>query len=516
MNAGSVSRTSHADARRRADAGLERLRSALARGWLQRLWYGVGLPFEGALFIARHPRLWVWAAVPGVLIALGIALAAFVFFATLAGAISSSDGFSGFAALFVGALVAVGVVQATLLLFIPAAGPFMEFLVESTEDIEGRRLWEHYAPVKFSFGVFSRNLLITFVHWLLFAGLTWFVGATVSCLPVVGWLLATYLLSLALAWSATGNDIGTVRLWSFADKMAVIWGHGSILSGTALVYSLIVPVLGPLGLMFLHPSCGVGWTLTLLRLEKLQTSLPPDRRRELLGLGAGSVATQPLTQQPSGQSGAGVSPRLSPLLLGGGIAAAVVGALGIVVVLGFATLVAVAGSNTQAGDETNAHETSRPELQAETPDAAAPSTAATGDSSVVLNRLGLAELTWAQTPTQTTLPLEIRSVEGCAASYLSVARLDTPAGAPVPGGVALSFHRGSGLFEVVLRSDLSEEAVGAYLREQFGEPVADADVQRWDVSAESVTVTRARGRTAVRVWHRARQRHYTTDVAACE
>lgn len=282
-----VPRTSRADDSL-VDRGIDYARRAVYQMVL-----GVTLPFIGARYIRRHTPLWKWAISPVIVSSLVIAAVVGASIFTLgAGATSllaayelmdgwmAGAGVAAVGLLGMLALLMIVVVGGSALTFglVGLCGPFFEFLAEAAEDVEAELLWTDWSTPEFSLGVLARNLLITAVSWMFFFIVCTVVTATSAAIPVVGWVLGPLMFLAAQGWIATGEYIGTVRLWTIREKLGVIKSYPWLFIGCGFLTTTLSVLIPFVALPIVIPCSVVGFTLTLVWLQHEDVPLPEDRR----------------------------------------------------------------------------------------------------------------------------------------------------------------------------------------------------------------------------------------------
>ena len=284
----------------RLDAEKARLRKALDGSFIQQILWGIRIPLIGFRFIKSNPGLLKWLFPP---VFLGV-----VFTVVLAVTVGASLVAMGVAGLGVGGLKGVllacaGAFVIFVLVFAAlvfgmgggylAIGPLLEFFLEDVEERESKRLWSGYQQPPFSWGAALRNILLTCLHWVL-----WGIGEAlfvvfVGPLPIIGVFVVGYVVSVLHVWLLTGDYVGTVRLWSFGDKLRFLKDRHLLFFG-ASVSILLIPLFSGVGILFMPflAPCGiVGTTLMILWLSDLGEEVPADGRLlELVEAGSAGSA----------------------------------------------------------------------------------------------------------------------------------------------------------------------------------------------------------------------------------
>jgi len=270
------------------DRGLGMVQVAIHQGIL-----GMALPFIGARYILRHRVLWKWALSPVFvagavigLVVLGMVVTVGASAASLAAVWGLVDGWA--AGLGMAALGVMGVVLVVGLLvagglgltygLLGLCGPFLEFLAEGAEDVEAEVLWTDWSAPRFTLGVLVRNLLITAVSWVFFLLVGSVVAASATAIPVIGWVAGPLLFFASQGWIATGEYIGTVRLWTIREKLHFIRTHPWVFIGCGFLTTVISVMIPFFALPVVVPCSVVGFTLVLVWLQHEGVAMPLDRR----------------------------------------------------------------------------------------------------------------------------------------------------------------------------------------------------------------------------------------------
>ena len=244
---------------------------------ISRFLHGAGSITRGARYLARHPRLWTWVAIPYAitlaLFAIG-AWAAFTYFNDLVTWLTSlvPAWLAGVfeAVLYVLLASTLGLASYFLFFAVAAvvAGPFNEFLAEAVEEqVTGRR-----SP-RLSPGRVVRDVWRTIAHesrkilrYLFLLAILFVLSVVV---PGVGW--AIYAAGGAfLTARFAGYDVMDYTMarrgWTFQQKQEFLRRHRSATTGlgTAVALFLLVPIVGLLA----YPIGAVGGTLLFLEIER--------------------------------------------------------------------------------------------------------------------------------------------------------------------------------------------------------------------------------------------------------